>query len=364
MTQEEKVRAYDKAFNVALETYKTQPMYRDWLEKMFHELKESDDERIRKAILELIKQSSEILEKKNQEQMIDWLERQGEQKFADNVGSKYVPEFHEGDWVFIEEVRGYKNGPFQIKTVDSFGYSFDEYHTIPFMYEELLSKWTIQDAKAGDVLTDGDMFVIFKSNNYDPNTQYGCMFVYCSIMKNSRGWHESWYESGGHNPTYYLPATKEQCDTLMKAMADAGWEFDFEKKELKKIEYASETMNEKGAIDNGFTEMLLKEQKPVEWSEEDKEYIAACIEVIDYYYTLCDKLKILTKINAFRRDYAEKLKSWLKSLRPQKQWKPSDEQIQALVYVFNHYIPNATDKIAWNALQTIELMLGQLLREE
>ena len=34
----------------------------------------------------------------------------------------------------------------------------------------------------------------------------------------------------------FHPATKEQRDTLMKAMANAGWEFDFEKKELKKIE--------------------------------------------------------------------------------------------------------------------------------
>ena len=32
------------------------------------------------------------------------------------------------------------------------------------------------------------------------------------------------------------PATKEQRDTLIKAMADAGYAFDFEKKELKKIE--------------------------------------------------------------------------------------------------------------------------------
>ena len=78
LTIEEKAKQYNKALSVALETYQTQPMYKDWLEKMFPELKESDDERIRKAILELVKQSSEILEKKNQEQMIDWLEKQGQ----------------------------------------------------------------------------------------------------------------------------------------------------------------------------------------------------------------------------------------------------------------------------------------------
>ena len=42
-TIEEKAKAYDEAFNVALETYQTQPMYKNWLEKMFPELKESED---------------------------------------------------------------------------------------------------------------------------------------------------------------------------------------------------------------------------------------------------------------------------------------------------------------------------------
>ena len=33
---------------------------------------------------------------------------------------------------------------------------------------------------------------------------------------------------------FIKPATKEQCDTLMKEMNDAGYEWDAEKKELKK----------------------------------------------------------------------------------------------------------------------------------
>ena len=43
------------------------------------ELKESEDERIRKAILELVKQSSHILNPMNQKSMIAWLEKQGKQ---------------------------------------------------------------------------------------------------------------------------------------------------------------------------------------------------------------------------------------------------------------------------------------------
>lgn len=53
------------------------------IEEAIPELIESEDERIRKAILELVRQSSEILEKKNQEQMIAWLEKRAEQKTAE-----------------------------------------------------------------------------------------------------------------------------------------------------------------------------------------------------------------------------------------------------------------------------------------
>ncbi|MBQ1571717.1 MAG: hypothetical protein IIZ78_11370 [Clostridiales bacterium] len=53
---------------------------RKMLVDIFPELAESEaeDERIRKAILELVKQSSEILGKQNQNNMIAWLDKQGE----------------------------------------------------------------------------------------------------------------------------------------------------------------------------------------------------------------------------------------------------------------------------------------------
>jgi len=41
-----------------------------------------------------------------------------------------------------------------------------------------------------------------------------------------------------------IPSTKEQRDTLIKAMTDKGYVFDFEKKELRKIEQSNEESNE------------------------------------------------------------------------------------------------------------------------
>ena len=46
------------------------------LETLHPELKESEDERIKKSLIEFVKQSSEVLDKQNQNNMIDWLEKQ------------------------------------------------------------------------------------------------------------------------------------------------------------------------------------------------------------------------------------------------------------------------------------------------
>ena len=54
-----------------------------------------------------------------------------------------------------------------------------------------------------------------------------------------------------------------------------------------------------------------------EWSEEDKKMLESCCGAIAAadYYTYDDK---------------QEMESWLKSLKPQNRWKPSEEQIKAL----------------------------------
>lgn len=49
----------------------------DFIEYKYPELKESEDERVRKSIIELVKQSSSILNPMNQKSMIAWLKKQG-----------------------------------------------------------------------------------------------------------------------------------------------------------------------------------------------------------------------------------------------------------------------------------------------
>ena len=75
---EEKANAYDEALKAAVVAHKDEDKHlKATLERIFPELKESEDEKIRKGILELVRQSSEILDKQNQNKMIAWLDMQG-----------------------------------------------------------------------------------------------------------------------------------------------------------------------------------------------------------------------------------------------------------------------------------------------
>ena len=73
------------------------------------------------------------------------------------------------------------------------------------------------------------------------------------------------------------------------------------------------------AILNAFK--WQKEQKPAEWSEEDER--------------LLTKLMTFVDIECFDRECnGQDVIAWLKSLRPQPHWKPSEEQMGALNYAY------------------------------
>ena len=368
----------------------------------FSELKDNDDEKIRKALLKIIADidggfpfEKYGIQKKEARA---WLEKQGENEDKDietklshahfegeiegrdkvlsnpekyglqKTVEKVEPKFHEGDWVFIEEVEGYKNGPFQIKTVDSFGYGFEEYHTIPFMYENLISKWTIQDAKNGDVLATNSWLYIFKYTNNKALIQFHCNcpingepLKYCFLSGDS--YLDIYIDANIH------PATKEQRDLLFQKMHDKGYYWDAEHKELKMIEQTQvidysdsikdnwelihEFVTKFGRIPkdedelNALIEYVLKRQK-FTWSEEDEKMLTSIIARL-HSHPYVDLVEYSKEYNWLY--YA------LKSIRPQTTWKPSEEQLIQL--------SNASNGLYYNC-ETLLSLLEQLkkLREE
>jgi len=72
-----------------------------------------------------------------------------------------------------------------------------------------------------------------------------------------------------------------------------------------------------------------------EWSEEDEAMFRGVIETEQYILDVVYGRKIFAVGNESIKEECTKELSWLKSLRPKKQWKPSEEQLRELENVFS-----------------------------
>ena len=168
-----------------------------------------------------------------------------EQKPADKV----EPKFKVGDWVKaissgnVFKILSVNDGLYRVLCYDGVEANY------PIEVEKDLAYWTIKDAKNGDVLATKDIVFIFKHMD---KTGLSLCKSYCEVIGNSKlGLGFDFSINDVH------PATKEQRDILFQKMNEAGYEWDAEKKELKKIE------------------------KPSEWSEEDEQQMKSCFDFLD-----------------------------------------------------------------------------------
>ena len=303
MTQEEKAKAYDEAIKIAkskIKNNKDHVLYEDDIIEIFPELKESEDEKVRKTLIHIVKcacdkygvkyQGKEISEDK----LLAWLEKQGEQKTTNNV----EPKFKVGDWITdgidVDKIIGID--------LEDEDYLFENDRKSDISLVESISHlWTIQDARDGDVLATKDIVFIFKHMD---KTGLSLCKSYCEVVGNSKlGLGFDFSISGVH------PATKEQRDLLFQKMKEAGYKWDSEKKELKKIEQKPDFCHHevdfsdcseeyRKAYYDGWNNcnqqhsQLKAEQKPV-WSEEDEEMFNTLIVEGDLIQSEIDWLKSL-----------------------------------------------------------------------
>ena len=91
-------------------------------------------------------------------------------------------------------------------------------------------------------------------------------------------------------------------------------------------------------VDNWLKSLKERVQPKQEWSEEDEKMLQS---ILDEYKSMSIEKR-----------------NWLKSLRPQTTWKPSDEQMEALKHAINCYSgisPTNTEEV-----YTLEIMKEQL----
>ena len=284
------------------------------------------------------KEQCDLLFKKMKEEGYIW---DADKKLVDKIEPKLKVEskFHIDDWIvfnglilYIEEV---VNGFYKTVSIDGIHRSYD------WNIDNAARLWTIQEAKCGDVLTDGKFIGIFKDNNYNPTDKYGCMCFYCSFdIYND----EFYTESGGYNPTYFYPTTKEQYNVLMKAITDAGYTFDFENKKLNKIDtYCQE--NCKGFQETGkcFCDGECKakkeymEQKHTELNEDDENmirYIGNAITCKESAKYLEEKGVDMIKAHRWLESFKDKV------LQKQEWSKEDDGFVDLLLAIFNNSHPN------------------------
>ena len=240
----------------------------------------------------LIQELGKYKVKYTQEILSQQLEKQGEQKLADKV----EPKFNVGDWVIFKDKSVYK-----VKSIHNYEYTLQHIlggtMPLPFSSKNLIRPWTIQDAKDGEVLSfnDGhgdDCIELIKSI-----TDKKIEFWFCLTNSNR-------YEVFDGNLPYTnlasrkdaTPATKEQRDLLFQKIHDAGYEWNKEKKELRKIE--------------NFPILSNSVKTGKNWSEEDEKCIDNCC------------LLIGAADNCYEKTFKDDCIHYLQSLKERIAWKP------------------------------------------
>ena len=340
---EEKAHRYDEAIKEAVIAHKDEDKHlKATLERIFPELKEDEDERIRKELLEHCKnQAKPYIQTGNKcpqiQSWIDWLEKKGEHNYkiikgknylcvkthnyagvewikgtkyyaSDNytlvnqgcecyspeyskeehnnlfeevIADKVEPKFKVGDWVvnnngepqFFQVIsRSWPDS--KIKKAENNLELFINTATLDKQYH----LWSVQDAKDGDVIAIGNVICIFKKMD---TAGLSIFWTHCEIIGNS----EFGLGFSFSSDTIINPASKEQRDFLFSKMKEAGYNWDTEKKELKKIE--QNVIEPDDLIEESYQQQAddlidMVTEKPA-WDEEDERIYKVVLELIDSY---------------------------------------------------------------------------------
>ena len=385
---EEKAKAYDEAL-AKLKRYEGNPTlwsYDDMCEKFFPELAESEDEKIRKWLVEELYKSvnSSIITRDFDIYMgrkaLAWLEKQklvdkddldfakrlnelrkvqreknldeliemrwsalkdvekltkemftrqakfffevGYEKQGEQKPTGVEPKFKVGDWI--------TNGidcTFQIHSIENNMYlRSDDYFIDIETADKKFRLWSIQDAKDGDVLATENFIFIFKDIDDCNGVHYYCDYDIYEHEDDAQfgiAAHGSIMGIINRARARYSPATKEQRNLLFSKMKEAGYEWDAINLKLNRI---SQSMVSAEAKETMY-------DKPA-WGEEDEKQVRQ-IERIIHDDGCTQKLQ-------------KQIADWFNSLKDRVQPQPkqdwSEEDWELLNEVRKHIVGIMGDK--------------------
>ena len=210
MTQEEKAEAYSKAVEKAKQEYSitTSEDRKQWLEELFPELRESEDERIRKEILNYIDKATGC------KRWVDWLEKQGEQKSFDYENAN-IPQkdstWGEEDKHWLQKVIDFMNHPDLIKATPTL--AKDTINWLKSLKDRVQpqskQEWSEEDESNFQMIID-----VIKENKHHA-TDYEHMIYYKLL---------SWFKS--LKDRYAWKPSDEQIDALehfVRSIGESGF---------------------------------------------------------------------------------------------------------------------------------------------
>ena len=323
----------EETLRIARNLIEKDPSLTDWVISKFPELKESEDVKMKNFIcneLACLRATDEKGSDRYNEltEAIAWIEKQGAQKPVE-------PKIKKGDWVVVDGVVQ------RVREVKEEGFDTDLYWNGKDTFKDV-HFWTLQDAKAGDVLAFDDNTIVIFKDLYNTTTFHSYCHVEEGAFSVSQDEIPDWWEGKG-----FYPATKEQCELLFQKMREAGYSWDAENKKLEKIKQepliegtfvnvdevrenfmrevyrvldADPTNDRANQIIYAFDHLPTITIQNAEWSEEDEKMLAAFLNKVEVYDPLSNK------------ESAWVLKK-LKSIKPQSHWKPSERQLYDLYHV-------------------------------
>jgi hypothetical protein len=144
------------------------------------------------------------------------------------------PKFKVGDWIVQNDNGTVSQITKTINGKDEYGEYRAYEHTNGYFaacFENEYHPWTIADARDGDVITNGKLIVIFNKLEEPAYKQHIIAYVGLDLCGKLQITEDTW-QLGVDKA---MPATKEQRDLLFAKMKEAGYKWDADKKELKKI---------------------------------------------------------------------------------------------------------------------------------
>ena len=386
-TIEQKAAAYDEAIEVMRQwaaPCHTKEQLETMKKSVFPELAESEDEKIRKECISIIRAWEQLCLKEGDAcevapECIVWLEKQ-----KDSYTKNQLKELGFGFDLNGDIIPAYM-------MYEAFKLAYKNKQRLEKQGKQKSVEWNIQGAIKGDILSNGTIVLIFDSvgkfegrdiiNSWyyaDPEKFYGKGTSEC----------DQW------ETECFRPASEAEKNYLFKMMNDAGYTWDSAKNQLLDIEKPVEWSEEdieflvKSYSDNipvcgdfqSYHDALvdsyeqgvrsaiaykpLHSQPKPEWSDEDESMLQNILECLKHGWKKLptDILKYESWLKSLKdkclpqpkQEWSEEDEyyrgiilycldgvavgaldkknaiSWLKSLRPQKQWKPTKEQMEAL----------------------------------